>query len=152
MPDIADDEVLVYVMAAGINYNNVWAGLGIPVDVIEHPRTRPAPRPATGALPHRRQRRLRDRLQGRQATSPTSRSVTRSSSTAARWDRNDPWVKAGDDPMYASTFRIWGYETNWGSFAQFTRVQGHQCMPKPKHLTWEEAAAYMLVGRRPIAC
>ncbi|MEI2826127.1 MAG: alcohol dehydrogenase catalytic domain-containing protein [Dermatophilaceae bacterium] len=34
VPDIADDEVLVYVMAAGINYNNVWAGLGIPVDVI----------------------------------------------------------------------------------------------------------------------
>ena len=30
----ADDEVLVYVMAAGVNYNNVWAGLGIPVDVI----------------------------------------------------------------------------------------------------------------------
>ena len=34
MPAIADDEVLVYVMAAGINYNNVWAGLGIPIDVI----------------------------------------------------------------------------------------------------------------------
>jgi crotonyl-CoA carboxylase/reductase len=34
VPTIADDEVLVYVMAAGINYNNVWAGLGIPVDVI----------------------------------------------------------------------------------------------------------------------
>jgi hypothetical protein len=33
-PSIADDEVLVYVMAAGINYNNVWAGLGIPVNVI----------------------------------------------------------------------------------------------------------------------
>jgi len=33
VPPIADDEVLVYVMAAGINYNNVWAGLGIPVDV-----------------------------------------------------------------------------------------------------------------------
>jgi crotonyl-CoA carboxylase/reductase len=27
-PSIADDEVLVYVMAAGINYNNVWAGNG----------------------------------------------------------------------------------------------------------------------------
>ncbi|HZP42190.1 MAG TPA: crotonyl-CoA carboxylase/reductase, partial [Candidatus Binatia bacterium] len=37
-------------------------------------------------------------------------------------------------------------ETNWGSFAQFTRVQAHQCLPKPRHLTWEAAAAYMLVG------
>ena len=33
-PDIKDDEVLVYVMAAGVNYNNVWATLGVPVDVI----------------------------------------------------------------------------------------------------------------------
>ncbi|HYD29408.1 MAG TPA: alcohol dehydrogenase catalytic domain-containing protein, partial [Azospirillaceae bacterium] len=35
VPTIADDEVLVYVMAAGINYNNVWAGLGTPVNVID---------------------------------------------------------------------------------------------------------------------
>src|SRR6202011_6368653 len=27
-------EALVYVMAAGVNYNNVWAALGRPVDVI----------------------------------------------------------------------------------------------------------------------
>ena len=27
-------QVLVYVMAAGTNYNNVWAALGYPVDVI----------------------------------------------------------------------------------------------------------------------
>ena len=27
-------EVLVYVMAAGVNYNNVWAALGRPVDVV----------------------------------------------------------------------------------------------------------------------
>ena len=33
-PSIAENEVLVYVMAAGINYNNVWAGLGVPVNVI----------------------------------------------------------------------------------------------------------------------
>ena len=25
-------------------------------------------------------------------------------------------------------------------------MQAHQCLPKPKHLTWEAAAAYMLVG------
>jgi crotonyl-CoA carboxylase/reductase len=48
--------------------------------------------------------------------------------------------------MYSPTFRIWGYETNFGSFAQFTRVQGQQCMPKPKHLTWEAAASYTLVA------
>jgi crotonyl-CoA carboxylase/reductase len=64
----------------------------------------------------------------------------------ATWDRNDPWVTAGNDPMYANSFRIWGYETNYGSFSQFTKVQAHQCMPKPKHMSWEEAASYVLVA------
>jgi crotonyl-CoA carboxylase/reductase len=48
--------------------------------------------------------------------------------------------------MYSPSFRIWGYETNWGSFAQFAKVQAQQCLPKPAHLTWEGSAAYMLVG------
>ena len=34
VPEIKPDEVLVYVMAAGINFNNVWAALGSPVAVI----------------------------------------------------------------------------------------------------------------------
>ena len=34
-PKIGPKDVLVYVMATGINYNNVWAGLGFPVDVIK---------------------------------------------------------------------------------------------------------------------
>jgi len=63
-----------------------------------------------------------------------------------QWNRNCAWVQGGGDPMYSPSFRIWGYETNWGSFAQFTKVQGHQCMPKPKHMTWEESAAYTLVA------
>jgi crotonyl-CoA carboxylase/reductase len=62
------------------------------------------------------------------------------------WSQNDPVVKSGADPMFGSSFRIWGYETNFGSFAQFTRVQAHQCLPKPAQLSWDAAAAYMLVG------
>jgi crotonyl-CoA carboxylase/reductase len=48
--------------------------------------------------------------------------------------------------MFSPTFRIWGYEASWGSFAQFTKVQAHQCLPKAAHLTWEQAAAPTLVG------
>ena len=33
-PTIGPDEVLIYVMASGINFNNVWAALGQPLDVI----------------------------------------------------------------------------------------------------------------------
>jgi crotonyl-CoA carboxylase/reductase len=46
--------------------------------------------------------------------------------------------------MFSPTQRIWGYETPDGSFAQFCRVQAQQLMPRPKHLTWEEAACYTL--------
>ena len=35
------------------------------------------------------------------------------------WDRDDPWVRAGRDPMIAPSARIWGYQTDDGAFAQF---------------------------------
>jgi crotonyl-CoA carboxylase/reductase len=141
VPELRPDDVLVYVMAAGINYNNVWASLGSPVDVI---KAREREGDTTGF-----------HIGGSDASGivyAVGSDVTnvkvgdRVVVHCGTWDRNDPVAKAGGDPMYGPSFRIWGYETNWGSFAQFTRVQAHQCLPKPKHLTWEAAAAYMLVG------
>ena len=32
VPALAPDQVLVAVMAAGINFNNVWAARGLPID------------------------------------------------------------------------------------------------------------------------
>src|SRR5262245_65253474 len=32
---ISDDEVLVYVMAGGVNYNGIWAGLGVPISPLD---------------------------------------------------------------------------------------------------------------------
>lgn len=141
VPAIKDDEVLVYVMAAGVNYNNVWAALGIPVNVIKARNKGGEPEDfhiggsdAAGIV----------YKVGKDVTNvKVGDEVVVHCGT---WDRDCPWVKAGNDPMYSPTFKIWGYETNYGSFAQFTKVQAHQCMPKPKHMTWEEAGAYVLVG------
>lgn len=140
-PSLGPDEVLVYVMAAGVNYNNVWAALGIPVDVIGARLKKGEKEPfhiggsdASGIV---------------YAVGSDVKNVKVGDEVVIHcgvWDRNDPWVKAGKDPMLAPSQLIWGYETNWGSFAQFTKVQDHQCLPKPKHLSWEEAAAFMLVG------
>lgn len=141
IPEPAPDEVLVAVMAAGINYNNVWAALGYPVDVISA-RMKKGEKEAF-------------HIGGSDASGIVYKVGSEVTSLKVGdevvihcgiWDRNDPWVKAGKDPMFAPSQLIWGYETNWGSFAQFTKVQAHQCLPKPKHLSWEEAAAYMLVG------
>ena len=141
VPDLAPDEVLVSVMAAGINYNNVWAARGVPIDVIKvHARGGDTTgfhiggSDASGVV----------YAVGKDVT--THKVGDEVVIHCGVWDRNDPYVKAGHDPMFAPSFQIWGYETNWGSFAQFTKVQAHQCLPKPKHLTWEAAAAYMLVG------
>jgi crotonyl-CoA carboxylase/reductase len=62
------------------------------------------------------------------------------------WDAQDPWVLSGRDPMIAASARIWGYDTNYGAFGQFARVQAHQLLPKAQHLSWAEAAAPTLVG------
>jgi crotonyl-CoA carboxylase/reductase len=141
VPEIADDEVLVYVMAAGVNYNNVWAGLGVPIDVI-------AARNKAGEPE-------RFHIGGSDASGIVYKIGSKVNGLAVgdevvvhcgTWRADCPVVQSGTDPMYSPTFRIWGYETNFGSFAQFTRVQAHQCVPKPEHLTWEAAAAYMLVG------
>ncbi|MCC6157495.1 MAG: crotonyl-CoA carboxylase/reductase [Deltaproteobacteria bacterium] len=141
VPSIADDEVLVYVMAAGVNYNNVWAALGIPVNVIGARNKAGEPEPfhiggsdASGVV-YKIGKDVKNVKVGDEVVIH-----------CGTWDRNCPWVKAGNDPMYSPTFKIWGYETNWGSFAQFTKVQAHQCAPKPRHLSWEQAGAYMLVA------
>ena len=140
-PEIADDEVLVYVMAAGVNYNNVWASLGVPIDVItarqkagEKEDFHVGGSDASGIV----------YKVGKDVAWP--REGDEVVIHCGMWSRDCPQVKAGVDPMYSPTFRIWGYESNWGSFAQFTKVQAHQCMPRPKHLTWEASAAYTLVG------
>ena len=141
VPEIGDDEVLVYVMAAGVNYNNVWAALGVPVNVI-------AARNKAGEPE-------KFHIGGSDASGIVYKVGAKVDSVkvgdevvthCGTWSSDCPSVKSGRDPMFSPTFRIWGYETNWGSFAQFTKVQAHQCLPKPKHLSWEASAAYMLVG------
>ena len=141
IPPVGPDDALVYVMAAGVNYNNVWAGRGVPIDVI-------AARQKAGEA--------EDFHIGGSDASGIVYAVGENVTNVqvgdevvihcGIWNVHSPWVTAGEDPMYDPSYRIWGYETNWGSFSQFTRVQAHQCMPKAPHLTWEEAAAPTLVG------
>ncbi len=141
VPHPRDGQVLVLVMAAGINYNNVWAALGHPMDVI-------AARQRKGAQ--------EDFHIGGSDASGIVWAVGRGVSevrvgdpvvlSCCQFDPNAADVRAGADPITSSSARIWGYESNYGSFAQFALVEPYQCLPKPSHLTWEEAAAYMLVG------
>jgi crotonyl-CoA carboxylase/reductase len=138
-PEIGPKDVLVYVMATGINYNNVWAGLGIPVDVIADRQKKGEPEDfhaggsdASGIV---------------WAVGSEVKDVTVGDEVVVHsgwWEPDDLWVLSGKDPMLAPTVRIWGYQTNYGSYCQFARAQSHQIKKKPKHLTWEQAGCYML--------
>jgi crotonyl-CoA carboxylase/reductase len=137
VPEPGAFEVIVRVMAAGVNYNNVWAALGEPVGVWRY-----GDHPEHG-----------HHIGG----SDGAGVVWKVGEGVTRWKPGDEVVihcnqasyedpeVHGLDPLAAPSQKIWGYETTWGSFAQFTKVQAQQLLPKPETLTWEEAASYGLV-------
>lgn len=141
VPAIGPNQVLVMVMAAGINFNNVWAATGQPVDVIAARRRRGEPEDfhiggseGAGVV---------------WAVGENVRNVTVGEPvvlTGCQWDETAPDIRMGVDPMMSKTQTVWGYEENYGSFAQYTRVDDYQCLPKPAHLTWEEASCFLLTA------
>ena len=133
VPEPGAMEVIVRVMAAGVNYNNVWAAMGEPISVFRyHPEDH--------------------HIGG----SDASGIVERVGPGVTRWKPGDEVVihcnqasyedpeVHGLDPMAAPSQKIWGYETTWGSFAEFCKVQAQQLIPKPPALSWDEAASYGL--------
>ena len=132
-PEPGPFEVTLRVMAAGVNFNNVWAALGEPVSVFRyHPEDH--------------------HIGG----SDASGIVWKVGEGVTRWKPGDEVVVHcnqasyedvevhGLDPLAAPSQQIWGYETTWGSFAQFCKVQSQQLLAKPAHLSWDEAASYGL--------
>jgi crotonyl-CoA carboxylase/reductase len=119
---IGQDEVLILVMAAGVNYNGVWAALGTPISPIDGHKN---PFHVAG--------------------SDASGIVYAVGEKVKRWkvgdevvvhcnqDDGDDEECNGGDPMFSNSQRIWGYETPDGSFAQFARVQARQPLPRPQH-------------------
>jgi crotonyl-CoA carboxylase/reductase len=141
VPPVGPNQVLVLMMAAGVNYNNVWAALGRPVDVIAARQRQGDPYPfhiggsegagvvwAVG--------------EGIRQVKPGDHVVL----SGCKWDESAADIRAGADPMTSTSQRVWGYEENWGAFAQFAVVDEYQCHPKPPTLSWEAAAAYLLTG------
>ena len=136
VPEPGAFEVIVRVMAAGVNFNNVWAALGKPVSVFNY-----GDHPEYG-----------HHIGG----SDASGVVWKVGEGVTRWKPGDEVVVHcnqasyedvevhGLDPMAAPSQEIWGYETTWGSFAQFTKVQAQQLLPKPRNLSWVDSSAYGL--------
>ena len=136
VPEPGAFEVIVRVMAAGVNFNNVWAALGEPVGVWRY-----GDHPQWG-----------HHIGG----SDASGVVWKVGEGVTRWKPGDEVVihcnqasyedpeVHGLDPLAAPSQQIWGYETSWGSFAEFTKVQAQQLLPRPQNMSWAEACSYGL--------
>jgi crotonyl-CoA carboxylase/reductase len=133
IPEVGSNDVLIFVMAAGVNYNGVWAGLGKPVSTLDMTKK-----------------------DYHIAGSDCSGIVWKVGSGVKKWkvgdeviihgmqwDHEDAEVNGGE-PMVSKTNKVFGYETADGTFAQFTSVQAHQVLRKPPNLSWEESGCYML--------
>ncbi|MEV6166247.1 crotonyl-CoA carboxylase/reductase [Streptomyces sp. NPDC052052] len=158
MPELAPDEVLVAVMASSINYNTVWSAMFEPVPTFRFLRQFAG----QGGWAARHD------LPYQVVGSDGAGVVVRTGSGVRRWrvgdqvvvspayvDEQEPATHA--DGMLGAEQRAWGFETNFGGLAEYAVVRATQLLPKPAHLTWEEAAsnplcagtAYrMLVGDR----
>ncbi|MCU1346055.1 MAG: crotonyl-CoA reductase [Acidimicrobiia bacterium] len=144
-PELAPDECYIAVMASSINFNTVWTSIFEPL-------------PTFGFL----DRLAKEGTWGARHAQPyhvigsdASGVVLKTGSAVRLWkagdrvtvhcnhvDDQDP--SAHDDSMLASNQRIWGFETNFGGLADLAIVKANQLMPKPTHLTWEEAAVNAL--------
>jgi len=117
VPEPGALEVIVRVMAAGVNYNNVWAAMGKPVSVFRyHPED--------------------DHHIG---GSDASGIVWKTGPGVTKWQPGDEVVIHCNQASYEDP-EVHGFDP----LAQFTKVQAQQLIPKPKNLTWEESASYAL--------
>jgi len=142
MPELAPDEALVAVMASAINFNTVWSAMFEPV-------------PTFAFLERFGRTDPRHDLPTHVLGSDAAGVVVRTGAAVRRWRAGDRVVTSpayvdGEDPvaqhdgMLAADLRAWGFETNFGGLADFAVVKATQLLPKPRHLTWEEAACNML--------
>ena len=144
-PEIAPDEVYLAVMASSINFNTVWTSIFEPL-------------PTFGFLDRLGKESVwgkRHALDYHVVGSDASGVIVKVGSAVRNWkpgdrvtvhcnylDDQDP--SAHNDSMLAANQRIWGFETNFGGLADLSVVKANQLMPKPAHLSWEEAAVNAL--------
>jgi crotonyl-CoA reductase len=147
LPELGPGEALVAVMASAINYNTVWTSIFEPVSTFgfleRYGRTSPLAK--------------RHDLPYHVIGSDLAGVVLRTGAGVHSWQPGDEVVAhclsvelesplGHNDTMLDPEQRIWGFETNFGGLAEVALVKANQLLPKPDHLTWEEAASPGLVN------
>ena len=147
LPELGPGEAYVAVMASAINYNTVWTSIFEPVSTFGFLERygRMSPLSKKHDLPYH------------VVGSDLSGVVLKTGAGVHNWKPGDRVVAhclsvelespdGHNDTMLDPEQRIWGFETNFGGLAEVALVKSNQLMPKPEHLTWEEAASPGLVN------
>lgn len=147
VPELGPGEALVAVMASSVNYNSVWTSIFEPLSTFgfleRYGRTNELAK--------------RHDLPYHIIGSDLAGVVLRTGPGVNAWKPGDEVVAhclsvelessdGHNDTMLDPEQRIWGFETNFGGLAEIALVKSNQLMPKPGHLSWEEAAAPGLVN------
>ena len=147
LPELGPGEAIVAVMASAINYNTVWTSIFEPMPTFGFLERygRISPLSKRHDLPYH------------VVGSDLSGVVLKTGLGVHSWKPGDEVVAhclsvelespdGHNDTMMDPEQRIWGFETNFGGLAHLALVKSNQLMPKPAHLTWEEAASPGLVN------
>ena len=147
LPELGPGEAYVAVMASAINYNTVWTSIFEPVSTFGFLERygRLSPLAKRHDLPYHV---VGSDLAGVVLqTGPGVHSWQPGTEVVAHCLSVELEMPDGhNDTMLDPEQRIWGFETNFGGLAHIALVKANQLMPKPAHLTWEEAASPALVN------
>ncbi|MGH3927874.1 MAG: alcohol dehydrogenase catalytic domain-containing protein, partial [Pseudonocardiaceae bacterium] len=147
IPPLGPNEALIAPMASALNFNTVWTSIFEPLPTFVF-LERFARESELGA---------RHNLAYHIVGSDAAGVVVRTGPGVTRWKPGDRVTvhcnyvdmeghEGHDDSMIDPRQRIWGFESNFGGLAEIALVKSNQLMPKPAHLTWEEAASPGLVN------
>lgn len=145
VPEISSNEVLIKVNCSALNYNSIWSSLCHPISPFQLINQYVA-----------RNKYESSHLQDFAIFgSDASGTIEKVGNNVKNWkvgdnvivhcnivNSEDPIVQR--DGMLSESQSIWGYETNYGAFAEYTKVKSTQLIKKPDHLEWEEAASFGL--------
>ena len=141
LPELGPGEAIVAVMASAISYNTVWTSIFEPMPTFgfleRYGKTSPLSK--------------RHDLPYHVVGSDLSGVVLKTGLGVHSWKPGDEVVahclsvelepRRSRRHVMDPEQRIWGFETNFGGLAHLALVKSNQLMPKPAHLTWEEAAS-----------
>ncbi len=147
VPEVGANEALVAVMASSINFNTVWSAIFEPISTFRFLER------AAKKSPWDQRHNLPYHILGSDAagvilrTGPGVTAFKPGDEVTVHCNYVDLQAPEGhDDSMLDPDQRIWGFETNFGGLAEIALVRANQLMPKPAHLSWEEAASMPLVN------